>query len=200
MEVVEQSERWQATREFATQVAMAILLFVCAWWAYGKITPLIYDDSVPLPLRFGDEPTAEDHLPDNFVSPTDFDLAQSRFVAETPGGFRYWLLASTEEAGEICLFVRLVDGSGALTCSTLDEFAFEGIAVGYRVDADSSSANALLGAGRYLAEGMETPDPVAEAVVADRFSFVEGDSASFSDVIESFAAVEVTGGIDLPGS
>lgn len=200
MEVVEQSERWQTAREFATQVAMAILLFVGAGWAYGKISPLIYDDSIPLPLRFADEPTVEDHLPDNFVSPSDFDLAQSRFVAETPDGFQYWLLASTEETGELCLYVRLIDGSGALTCSTLDEFAFTGIAVGYAFDPDSSGGNPLLGAGRYLAEGMETPDPVAEAVVAGRFSFVEGESASFGDVIESFAAIEITGGTDLPGS
>ncbi len=206
MEDIQTEERLRAEQprfavgEFASNVAMALVLGFIAWKAYGAIRPLIIDDSVPLPLVFGQTPTVEDHLPDGFISPDGFELAQSRFVIETPIGVRYWLLASTEETGEVCLYALLRSGEGASDCVALEMFAAQGVAAGYREGAGAPGGEPYAGLGRYLAEEMELVDLAPEVKTNERFSFVEGPTETYEQVVASFEAAATTGGRELPES
>lgn len=209
-EVVEPNRHMAWLWDFSTNVGMAFVLGFCAWKAYGVVRPLIWDDSVPLPLVFDETPTDADRLPENFRSPENMTLSQSRFVGETSAGFQYWLFTSerevdgipgvqkSDQVAEICLYVRLRDGSGALDCNTMDEFAFEGLLVGFEESADSNDGELLTGAGRYLAEGMGIENLPAQAFERDRFTFVEGDLGQSASIVASFANAAVTGGTDLP--
>lgn len=189
-----------AVGEFASNVAMALVLGFVAWKAYGTIRPLIVDDSVPLPLVFTQTPTVEDHLPDGFISPEGFELAQSRFVEETPIGVRYWLLASPEESGEICLYALLRSAEESSSCVPLEVFAAEGVAVGYHEGDDAPGGEPYAGLGRYLAEEMELVDLAPEIQTHERFSFVEGPVETHEQVVASFGMATTLGGRELPES
>ncbi len=204
MEDIQTEERLRAEQprfamgEFVSNVAMALVLGFIAWKAYSAIRPLIVDDSVPLPLVFGQTPTVEDHLPDGFISPDGFELAQSRFLEETPIGVRYWLLASPEESGEICLYALLRSEERASTCVALETFAAQGVSVGYQEGDDAPGGEPYIGLGRYMAEEMELVQSPPEVNTRDRFSFVEGPVETYEQLVASFEAAEITGGRELP--
>ncbi len=204
MEDIQTEERLRAEQprfamgEFVSNVAMALVLGFIAWKAYSAIRPLIIDDSVPLPLIFTQTPTVEDHLPDGFISPDGFELAQSRFLEETPIGVRYWLLASTEEAGAICLYAILRSAEGTSSCVPLEVFAAEGVAVGYHEGDDAPGGEPYAGLGRYMAEEMELVDLSPEVKTSERFSFVEGPVETYEQVVASLETASTTGGRDLP--
>lgn len=209
-EVVEPNRHMAWLWDFCTNMGMALVLGFFAWKAYGLVRPLIWDDSVPLPLVFEEAPTEADRLPENFRSPEDMTLSQSRFVGETSSGFQYWLFTSereidgipgvqkSDQVAEICLYVRLRDGSGALECNTMDEFAFEGLLVGFEESAESNDGQLLTGAGRYLAEGMGIDNLPSQARERDRFAFVEGDLGQSDSIVALFANASISGGSDLP--
>lgn len=199
VEVVERVEtegRRTAFIEFVSNVLMAVVLGYLAWRIYGLIRPLIIDDSIPYPVTFAEAPTVEDHLPDDFVSPDDFELAQSRFVGETPSGFRYWLLASTEDAAQICLLVEFGEGVRETNCDTLEGFAASGITTTFS-GASGEEGEPYIGAGRFLAEDMELIDPPPEAKSLDLFFFVEGPEETFGGVVDALAQTSVSGGREL---
>lgn len=193
-EVVEVSQRRFIVWDVLTNVAMAVVLGAIAWKAYGLIRPLIWDDSIPLPVTFTETPTVEDHLPDGFISPDGFDLAQSRFAGQTQSGVQFWLLASSEETGELCLYARLRDESGALSCATLEHFAALGVTVGYEEAGGTSDGILYAGVGRYLAAEMEADGEPTETRHEELFSFLEVALPDSDGLITAFLDAEISGG------
>ncbi len=198
MEDLEVEERLAAEEprfaigEFVSNVVMAVVLGYIAWRAYGAIRPLIIDDSISFPVVFEQSPTEEDLLPEGFEGIGDNPVAKSRFIGQTPGGVRFWLLASSLEDGEICLFVSLADGGEGGSCSSLERFAADGLLARYEDD-----SLGLVGAGRYLAEGMEVEGEPSGTVSDGPFSYVEAPQASGGSMVSGFQDAVVTGGIEV---
>lgn len=193
MEVVQVDQRRFSFWEFASNLAMAAVLGYVTWRVVGVIKTSLFSDSISLPAVFVDAPSVDDHLPDGFES-EGFDLAQSRFVAETPNGFRYWLLASSEDSEQICLYVHLRSGESERDCKSLAAYGSVGLTVSFAESDEAPGESRFGGAGRYITDEMTLREVPASTTTVGLFSYVEGEAGASKDDVASLIGAELEGG------
>lgn len=195
MDVLKVEEPRFSVGEIFSNVAMAVVLGYITWRAYQVLEPIVFDESIELPEIFSQSPAVEDHLPEGFES-GEFNLAQSRFIAQTRAGFQYWLLAAEDEGG-VCLYLNLRSGDPVLECVTMEEFANSGVLLSFAEGDEAPGESRYGGAARYVTEGMEVNGLPDSTETLGLFSFVEGQVAASKGDVAAFVGAQITGGREL---